>query len=211
MHPPAHDAAVLDVLDPPDAAADPITRWPDGLAPRPGLAAHAPVLGLVAGLAAGLALTLALSTGPATAGGGGDRSVTSGGGAPLAQAGSRLTTASGLQLTLLQPGQGPRPRASDTVQVHYRGLLADGSEFDSSHRHRRPAEFALADVIPCWGEALQKLAVGSRAQIVCPPHLAYGHEGEPGLIPPNATLRFELELLAIVRPGHAEPTAAAAR
>jgi FKBP-type peptidyl-prolyl cis-trans isomerase FkpA len=106
---------------------------------------------------------------------------------------------SGLVLRVLRAGQGARPVHTDRVRVHYRGQLADGTEFDSSYRRGEPAEFPLSRVIPCWTEGVSRLAVGSRAVLTCPPNLAYGARGAGGVIPPNATLRFEVELMSIVR------------
>lgn len=108
-----------------------------------------------------------------------------------------IKTASGILITTLKEGAGASPRASDTVRVHYRGTLTNGQEFDSSYSRGRPASFPLNRVIPCWTEAVQTLKVGGRAKLVCPPELAYGGRGVPGVIPPNSTLVFEIELLEI--------------
>ena len=108
------------------------------------------------------------------------------------------TTASGIGITMLKEGSGASPTASDTVKVHYRGTLTDGKEFDSSYRRNEPAAFPLNRVIPCWTEGVQKIKVGGKAKLVCPPNLAYGSRGVPG-IPPNSTLIFEVELLDIAR------------
>jgi FKBP-type peptidyl-prolyl cis-trans isomerase FkpA len=106
--------------------------------------------------------------------------------------------ASGLVYKSLQDGTGASPTASDVVRVHYRGTLPDGKEFDSSHSRGQPAQFPLNRVIPCWTEGVQKMKVGGKAQLVCPPEIAYGARGTPGgPIPPNATLHFEIELLGI--------------
>ena len=121
---------------------------------------------------------------------------TSGAGAPAA-VGSVVTTSSGLQFKLLRAGQGASPVASDVVKVHYRGTLADGKEFDSSYSRGAPAEFPLNRVIKCWTEGVQKMQVGAKAQLTCPPAIAYGERGAGGVIPPNATLNFEVELLGI--------------
>jgi FKBP-type peptidyl-prolyl cis-trans isomerase FkpA len=83
------------------------------------------------------------------------------------------------------------------VKVNYRGTLADGTEFDSSYRRGQPAEFPLNRVIPCWTEGLQRMKAGGKAKLTCPPAIAYGSRGAGGVIPPNATLTFEVELLAI--------------
>ena len=109
-----------------------------------------------------------------------------------------VTTPSGLIYTALAEGKGPSPTAADTVKVHYRGTFLDGREFDSSYARNAPATFPLGRVIPCWTEGVQKMKVGAKAQLVCPPAIAYGERGAGnGAIPPNATLRFEVELLEI--------------
>ena len=115
------------------------------------------------------------------------------------QAKTERKTASGIGITTLQAGKGEQPKASDTVKVHYRGTLADGKEFDSSYKRGQPATFPLQRVIGCWTEGVQTMKVGEKARLVCPPNLAYGSRGVPGTIPPDATLTFEVELLAIVR------------
>ncbi len=97
----------------------------------------------------------------------------------------------------LREGNGASPTAADAVRVHYRGTLLDGTEFDSSYKRNEPATFPLNRVIPCWTEGVQRMKVGGKAELVCPPGLAYGERGAGGLIPPNATLRFEIELLGI--------------
>jgi FKBP-type peptidyl-prolyl cis-trans isomerase FkpA len=103
----------------------------------------------------------------------------------------------GLGYTSLREGTGPSPTAADTVKVHYRGTLVDGTEFDSSYKRNEPAVFPLGRVIKCWTEGVQKMKVGGKAELVCPPELAYGTRGAGSAVPPNATLRFEVELLAI--------------
>ena len=109
-----------------------------------------------------------------------------------------VTTPSGLIYTALAEGKGPSPTAADTAKVHYRGTFLDGREFDSSYARNAPATFPLGRVIPCWTEGVQKMKVGGKAQLVCPPAIAYGERGAGnGAIPPNATLRFEVELLEI--------------
>lgn len=112
------------------------------------------------------------------------------------------TTASGLVYEVITEGAGPSPQASDMVQVHYRGWLPGSSkDFDSSIARGEPAVFALNMVIPCWTEAVQKMKVGGKAKLTCPPAIAYGSRGAGGgLIPPNATLNFEVELLHIGKP-----------
>jgi FKBP-type peptidyl-prolyl cis-trans isomerase FkpA len=107
--------------------------------------------------------------------------------------------AGGLVYKSVKDGKGPSPAATDTVRVHYRGTFPDGKEFDSSHQRGQPAEFPLNRVIKCWTEGVQKMKVGGKAQLVCPPGIAYGERGTPGgPIPPKATLHFEIELLGIV-------------
>lgn len=110
-----------------------------------------------------------------------------------------VTTASGLVYQSLREGTGPSPAATDVVQVHYRGTLPDGREFDSSYARRQPAEFPLNRVIPCWTEGVQRMKTGGKARLTCPPSIAYGERGAGGVIPPNATLVFEVELLGIQR------------
>jgi FKBP-type peptidyl-prolyl cis-trans isomerase FkpA len=96
-------------------------------------------------------------------------------------------------------GTGAMPNAVDRVKVHYRGTLADGTEFDSSYKRNEPAVFPLNRVVPCWTQGLQKIKVGGKATLTCPSATAYGERGAPGAVPPNATLTFEVELLAIER------------
>lgn len=108
-------------------------------------------------------------------------------------------TPSGIAITMLQEGSGASPRANDIVKVHYRGTLSNGKEFDSSYRRGQPATFPLNRVIPCWTEGVQMMKVGGKASLVCPPELAYGSRGVPGVIPPESTLTFEVELLEILR------------
>ena len=115
-----------------------------------------------------------------------------------AAVGSVTTTSSGLVFKLMKQGTGPSPKATDTVKVHYRGTLMDGKEFDSSYKNGGPAEFPLNRVIKCWTEGVQMLKVGGSARLTCPPAIAYGERGAGALIPPNATLNFEVELLGIV-------------
>ena len=107
------------------------------------------------------------------------------------------TTASGLQYEVEKEGTGPKPKATDTVKVNYLGTKIDGTKFDSSYDRGQPATFPLNRVIPCWTQGVQRMKVGGKAQLVCPPAIAYGERGAGTTIPPNATLRFEVELLEI--------------
>ena len=107
------------------------------------------------------------------------------------------TLPSGVKVTHTLVGTGANPKASDAVKVHYRGTLANGTEFDSSYKRGQPATFPLSRVVPCWTEGMQKIKVGGKATLTCPPATAYGDRGAGGVVPPNATLTFELELLAI--------------
>jgi FKBP-type peptidyl-prolyl cis-trans isomerase FkpA len=107
-------------------------------------------------------------------------------------------TPSGLVYRSLQEGTGPSPQASDKVRVHYRGTFADGKEFDSSYARGQPAEFPLDRVIKCWTEGVQRMQIGGKAKLTCPPAIAYGDRGAGSVIPPGATLQFEVELLGIV-------------
>jgi len=110
-----------------------------------------------------------------------------------------VITPSGLVYRSLREGAGASPTASDVVKVHYRGTLSNGTEFDSSYKRNEPAQFPLGGVIPCWTEGVQRMKVGGKAQLVCPAAIAYGARGAGGVIPPNATLKFEVELLEIAK------------
>ena len=110
--------------------------------------------------------------------------------------GAKVLT-SGLVFRSLQDGKGASPLATQTVKVHYRGTFPDGKEFDSSYKRNEAIEFPLQNVIPCWTEGVQLMKVGGKAKLTCPPNIAYGARGAGGVIPPNATLVFEVELLAI--------------
>ena len=110
-----------------------------------------------------------------------------------------IVSPSGLVYKSLREGSGASPLATDTVSVHYRGTLADGKEFDSSYKRNAPAEFPLNGVIPCWTEGVQKMKVGGKAKLTCPAAIAYGARGAGGVIPPNAPLQFEIELLKVVK------------
>lgn len=108
-----------------------------------------------------------------------------------------VTLPSGLQYKIVKKGDGKIPTDTDTVECHYRGTLIDGTEFDSSHRRGQPATFKVAGVIPGWREALKLMPAGSTWQLFIPPQLAYGERGTGRDIGPNATLIFEVELLAV--------------
>lgn len=108
-----------------------------------------------------------------------------------------VKTPSGLIYVSLREGTGASPAPTDTVKVHYRGIFIEGKEFDSSYIQNTPIEFRLNEVIKGWTEGLQRMKVGGKARLVCPPSLAYGENGSGAAIPPNATLVFEVELLEI--------------
>ncbi|MEJ6023113.1 FKBP-type peptidyl-prolyl cis-trans isomerase [Ramlibacter sp. PS4R-6] len=109
-----------------------------------------------------------------------------------------VTTASGLVYQSLREGSGAPPGPTDVVRVNYRGTFPDGKEFDASKG--APAEFPLNRVIKCWTEGVQMMKPGGKAKFVCPPSIAYGERGAGGgVIPPNATLHFEVELLEVKR------------
>lgn len=114
-----------------------------------------------------------------------------------ANAADTQTLPSGVKIFHSKVGAGANPTAADTVKVHYRGTLVDGKEFDSSYKRNAPATFPLGRVIPCWTEGMQKIKVGGKATLTCPPATAYGDRGAGAAVPPNATLTFEVELLAI--------------
>jgi len=117
--------------------------------------------------------------------------------AAAAQEAGAVVTASGLVYRSLREGTGASPQATDRVKVHYRGTLPDGKEFDSSYQRNEAIEFRLNGVIKCWTEGVQKMKVGGKSKLTCPPAIAYGERGAGGVIPPNATLIFEVELLGI--------------
>jgi FKBP-type peptidyl-prolyl cis-trans isomerase FkpA len=108
-------------------------------------------------------------------------------------------TASGLVLIPIREGKGASPSATDTVKVHYRGTLLDGTEFDSSYKRNEPIDFPLNRVIPCWTEGVQKMKEGGKAKLVCPSDIAYGDRGSPPNIPGGSTLVFEVELLEVTK------------
>ncbi len=108
-------------------------------------------------------------------------------------------TASGMVVKQTKAGTGASPAATDQVKVHYEGRLIDGKVFDSSIARGEPATFPLSGVIACWTEGVQTMKVGGKAQLVCPANLAYGANGSPPTIPPQATLVFDVELIEIVK------------
>ena len=107
------------------------------------------------------------------------------------------TLPSGVKIEHLKEGTGASPTAADTVVAHYRGTLPDGKEFDSSYKRGEPIAFPLSRVVPCWTEGMQKIKVGGKARLTCPPATAYGDEGIRGVIPPKTVLQFEVELVSI--------------
>jgi FKBP-type peptidyl-prolyl cis-trans isomerase FklB len=110
-------------------------------------------------------------------------------------------TKSGIQYKVIKAGKGKKPKASDTVKVHYRGTLIDGREFDSSYKRKEPAKFPLRGVIKGWQEILPMMKTGAKWHIAVPSELAYGPRGQGGMIGPNSTLVFEIELLSIEKSG----------
>ena len=121
-----------------------------------------------------------------------------------------VTTESGLQYEVLEPGTGDKPAAEDTVEVDYRGTLIDGTEFDSSYKRGESAKFPLNRVIPGWTEGVQLMPVGAKYKFVIPAALAYG-DRDTGTIPANSTLIFEVELKSIEKAGAAPAPEAAAK
>jgi FKBP-type peptidyl-prolyl cis-trans isomerase FklB len=107
------------------------------------------------------------------------------------------TLQSGLQYKVIKVGVGKKPKLNDYVTTHYRGTLIDGTEFDSSYKRGQPATFQVSGVIPGWTEALQLMETGAKWQLFIPSNLAYGERGAGGVIGPNATLIFEIELISI--------------
>ena len=109
----------------------------------------------------------------------------------------RTTTASGLQYLVLQEGTGAKPTLSSSVTVHYTGTLTDGTVFDSSVARGESITFPLRNVIAGWQEGLQLMPVGAKCRFWIPSALAYGTRGAGGVIPPNADLIFDVELLGV--------------
>lgn len=107
-----------------------------------------------------------------------------------------ITTASGLQYTILTDAEGDKPNATSNVTVHYKGTTLDGAEFDSSYSRNAPATFPLNRVISGWTEGVQLMSVGATYRFFIPSELAYGAQGAGGAIGPNATLIFDIELLS---------------
>ena len=108
-----------------------------------------------------------------------------------------IRTESGLVYTELTAGIGASPTAKDSVKVHYRGTLIDGTEFDSSYKRGEPLQFSLGGVIKCWTEGLQRMKMGGKARLACPSEIAYGDRGSQN-IPGGAALIFEVELLDVI-------------
>jgi peptidylprolyl isomerase len=122
--------------------------------------------------------------------------------------GESITTESGLEVIVVEEGDGPTPEAGDIVLVHYTGMLEDGTQFDSSYERGEPIAFPLGGgrVIPGWDEGIALLSVGSQARLIIPPELGYGDRGAGDAIPPNATLTFDVELVDVQEGAPAEPT-----
>lgn len=120
-----------------------------------------------------------------------------------------IVTKSGLQYEVLKKGDGPLPKATDTVKVDYIGTLVDGTEFDNSVKRGEPAVFGVGQVIPGWSEALQLMNVGAKFRVVIPSELAYGDNGAPPVIEPGSVLVFEVDLRSIEKVEKAEKAAKA--
>ena len=108
-----------------------------------------------------------------------------------------IVTKSGLQYNVVKEGTGTKPKAEDTVKVHYKGTKIDGTVFDDSNKRGEPATFGVTQVIPGWSEVLQLMKEGASYHVVIPPSLAYGEQGVPPMIEPNSVLVFEVDLLSI--------------
>jgi len=123
-------------------------------------------------------------------------------------AGELITTATGLKYIEIVKGEGASPKTGEIVLVHYRGMLDDGTEFDSSYTRGEPISFPLGTgrVIPGWDEGIALMSVGGKGQLIIPPELGYGEQGAGGVIPPNATLVFDVELVGIRAGSPAAPT-----
>ncbi len=119
-----------------------------------------------------------------------------------------MITESGLQYIEIEEGDGPAPQPGDVVAVHYQGTLGDGTEFDNSYERGEPIQFALGRgmVIPGWDEGIALMRKGGEAKLIIPPELAYGEQGAGGVIPPNATLTFEVELVDVLPGSPESPT-----
>jgi peptidylprolyl isomerase len=113
------------------------------------------------------------------------------------QAGEEITTASGLKMQDLKVGDGPSPKPGQTVTVHYIGWLENGTEFNNTHKMGAPAQFRIGQLIKGWDEGLSTMKVGGKRVLHVPSNLAYGVKGSPPNIPPNANLKFEIELLGV--------------
>ncbi len=146
-----------------------------------------------------LAVCVAVAV-PAACSGGGSSETGAGGEvakAAPAQPTGPVTTASGLQYEVVEPGSGKTPGATDSVTVHYKGTLTDGTVFDSSYTRGAPATFKVNRVIKGWTEALQLMKEGAKYKLTIPPDLAYGARGAGATIGPNATLIFDVELIKV--------------
>jgi FKBP-type peptidyl-prolyl cis-trans isomerase FkpA len=111
---------------------------------------------------------------------------------------AKQTLPSGVIVETIKAGTGVAPKATDTVLVHYSGTLVDGTEFDSSYKRGKPTQFPLNRVVPCWTEGIQHVKVGGKAKLTCPSATAYGANGIPGVIPPDAKLTFTVELMGVL-------------